>query len=97
VAGLAGLARAGTHVARRFRLGHAAAPAAAAVVLALAVAAGPPVTDGLTEVAQPRVRDFGREALWTVAQRRQPGDVVVAYHFSHKTIRWYGPRMGVTA
>src|SRR5690606_28708314 len=95
VAGLAGLARAGAHVARRCRLRHAAVPAAAAVVLALAAAAGPPVGDGLAEVAHPGVRDYGREALSTVAQRRQPGDVVVAYHFSHKTIRWYAPRTGV--
>lgn len=97
VAGLAGLARACAHLARRCRLRHAAVPTAAAVALALTAAAGPPLGDGLAEVTHPRVRDFGREALWTVARRLQPGDVVVAYHFSHKTIRWYGPRTGVTA
>src|SRR5690606_20350434 len=66
VAGLAGLGRAGTHLARRSRPRPAAAPAAAVVVLALTVAAGPPVREGIAEVTQPRVRDFGREALWNV-------------------------------
>jgi hypothetical protein len=95
VAGLAGVVQAVRRLAQR---GHArrAWPAVAGVaVVTLAVLAGPPVQDGLAEVRDPRVRDSGRDALWTIAERRQPGDVVVVYHFSHKLIRWYGSRAGV--
>jgi hypothetical protein len=98
VAGLAGVVQAVRQLARRQRLARRVWPAAAAaVVVTLAAMAGPPLQDGLAEVQDPRVRDWGREALWTVAERRQPGDVVVVYHFSHKLVRWYGPSVGVAA
>jgi hypothetical protein len=96
VAGLAGVVQAIRRLAQRHRLPGWVWPAAAtAVVVALAVAAGPPIRDGLAEVRDPAVRDTGRAALSTVAELRRPGDVVVVYHFSHKLIRWYGPGVGV--
>lgn len=98
VAGLAGVVQAVRQLGRRHRLARRAWPvAAAAAVVTLAMMAGPPIQDGLAEVRDPRVVDRGREALWTVAERRQPGDVVVVYYFSHKLIRWYGPAVGVEA
>jgi hypothetical protein len=65
------------------------------MVVTLAVIAGPPIQDGLTEVRDPRVRDAGREVLSTFAERREPRDVVLVYYFSHKVVRWYGPDVGV--
>jgi hypothetical protein len=96
VAALAGVVQAVRQLAGRLRLARPVWPvAAAAVVVALAVLAGPPFQAGLAEVRDPAIRDEGREALWTAVERRQPGDVLAVYHFSHKLIRWYGPRVDV--
>lgn len=98
VAGLAGVVQTVRQLGRRHRFAGRAWPAAAAAaVVTLAVMAGPPIQDGLAEVRDPSVRDHGREALWTIAERHQPGDVVVVYYFSQKLIRWYGPAVGVEA
>jgi hypothetical protein len=68
---------------------------AAAAVAGLGAMVWPAATASYHEVVSPRVRDDGREMLKEVADRVQPGDVVLSYYFSEPLLKWYGSEWGL--